>query len=200
MVGYPKLCTVSSQNDCFPNSKLPVVLYAPSLDLKLIFEALGKGILQIFKEIKFCNFLIKLHPSLASRRHYINSYFHEQIQFEKHIKIDDISGIQSLAMASSIMITDFGSMGSEYRIRFGKRVIYLKTPHKYEGGPDLIFRDKFADAICEVEYLKSIIYSVLKKGPLSNSEIKSMRQQVLSFIGNSDKKAAECINEICSEK
>ena len=200
MVGYPKLCTVTSQNDCFPNSKLPVVLYAPSLDLKLIFGALGRGILQIFKDIKFCNFLIKLHPSLASRRHYINSFLHEKIQFEKHIKIDDISGIQSLAMASSIMIADFGSMGSEYRLRFGKRVIYLKTPQKYEGGPDLIFRDKFADAICEVEDLQSIIYSVLEKGTLSKSDLEFMRTQVLSFVGKSDEKAAECIHEICSEK
>jgi len=199
-VGYPKLCTISPQINCFPNSNLPIVLYAPSLDLKLIFEALEKGILDIFKDIGICNFLIKLHPSFASRRHYISTFFHEQLKFKKNIVIDELSGIQSLAMQSSIMIADFGSMGGEYRLRFGKRVVFIKTPKEYEGGADLIFRDNFADAICEIEDLEKTISTVLKRGELSKFELETMRQQVLSFSGEADKKAAISIDKICSEK
>ena len=197
-VGYPKFHTRSKPKSSFSDSNLPVILFAPSLDLKLIFDALDKGILKIFKEIKFCNILIKLHPSLASRRHYITTFLREQLKLEEHIKIDEISGIQSLAMESKILIADFGSMGGEYRLRFGKRVIFIETPREYEGGADLIFRDDFADAICKVKDLESTISSLLKKGKLSNSELEIMHKKVLSFTGESDKKAAKSIDKICS--
>ena len=197
-VGYPKFCTRSVPKNSFFSSNLPVVLYAPSLDLKLIFDALDKGILEIFKSMTFCNILIKLHPSLASRRHYITTFLKEQIKLEEHIRIDEISGIQSLAPESKILIADFGSMGGEYRLRFGKRVVFLETPKKYEGGADLIFRDDFADAICKVKDLENTISTLLKKGNLTNSELDIMRQKVLSFTGESDKKAARSIDKICT--
>jgi hypothetical protein len=103
-----------------------------------------------------------------------------------------------LAGESSLMITDFGSVGAEYRLGFGKPVVFLKTPAEYEGGSDLRFRDDFADAICEVEDLENAILSVMKKGALSYSELHNMRQQVLSFSGVADEEAARTINAICS--
>ncbi len=198
-VGYPKLCTRSAPINSFFDSNLPVVLYAPSLDLKLIFDAIDKGILEIFKEMTFCNIIIKLHPSLASRRHYITTFLSEQLKLEEHIMIDELSGIQSLATESKILVADFGSMGGEYRLRFGKRVVFLETPKKYEGGADLIFRDDFADSICNVKNLGNTISNLLKKGNLSKSELEIMRQKVLSYTGESDKKAARSIDEICSK-
>ena len=48
-------------------------------------------------------------------------------------------------------------MGGEYRLGFGKPVVFLKIPAEYEGGSDLLFRDDFADAICEVEDLENVI-------------------------------------------
>ena len=62
----------------------------------------------------------------------------------------------------------------------------------------MLFRDDFADAICEVEDLENVIISTLKKGPLSDSKLQDMRQQVLSFSGAADEEAARAINEICS--
>jgi len=197
-VGYPKLCTTSASSNCFPNSDLPMIIYAPSLDLKLLFETLDKGIIEIFKKMNFFNFLIKLHPSLASRRHYISSFLWQQLKFEEHILIDELSGIQSLAKESSLMIADFGSMGCEYRLRFGKRVVFLETPEEYEGGADLIFRDNFADAICKVQELEKTIVNLMEKGDLSSSELNIMRQKVLSFNGEADKEAAKHIDKICS--
>ena len=149
--------------------------------------------------MKFCNIIIKLHPSLASRRHYITNFLSEKLKLEEHIRIDELSGIQSLAMESKILIADFGSIGGEYRLRFGKRVVFLEIPKKYEGGADLIFRDDFADAICKVKDLENTISTLLKKGDLSNSELEIMRQKVLSFTGESDKKAARSIDKICSQ-
>ena len=74
----------------------------------------------------------------------------------------------------------------------------MKIPAEYEGGSDLLFRDDFADAICEVEDLENEIRNVLKKGALSISELRNMRQHVLSFTGVADEEAARTINKICS--
>lgn len=197
-VGYPKLQAAASPVSCFPDSDHPVVLYAPSLELSLLFDALGRGLLKIFKKISHCNFVIKLHPSLASRRHYVTAFISQELKGVEHIRFDELNGIQNLAGESSLMITDFGSVGGEYRLGFGKPVVFLKTPAEYEGGSDLRFRDDFADAICEVEDLENAILSVMKKGVLSYSEFRTMRQQVLSFSGVADEEAARTINAICS--
>jgi len=197
-VGYPKMHTKTIPSRCFPDSDQPVILYAPSLDLKLIFDALDSGLLQIFKKMKFYKFVIKLHPSLASRRHYITSFMNQQLKGIGHIHLDELSGIQNLSEETSIMITDFGSVGCEYRLRFGKPVVFLQTPQEYDGGADLRFRDDFADAICKVEDLENAIGDAVKKGILPDTELKKMRQKVLSFAGAADKKAARTIHEICS--
>ena len=197
-VGYPKLHAASSPVNCFPDSDHPVVLYAPSLELSLLFDALGRGLLEIFNKMSHCNFVIKLHPSLASRRHYVTAFMRQELKGAEHIHFDELSGIQNLAGESSLLITDFGSMGGEYRLGFSKRVVFLKTPAEYEGGADLQFRDDFADAVCEVEDLENAIEAVLKKGVLSDSELQNMRQQVLSFSAAADDEAARTINEICS--
>ena len=54
-------------------------------------------------------FMIKLHPSLASRRHYVNSFISRQLKDSENIQFNDLAGIQELAEESSIMITDYGS-------------------------------------------------------------------------------------------
>ena len=89
-----------------------------------------------------------------------------QIARSPNIKIDAQNSIQEIADHSYAMITDFGSVGAEYRLRFAKRVIYLKVPENYEGGGDLLFRDRFADGITEVRDLEANVREVIKKAIL----------------------------------
>ena len=168
------------------------------MELSLLFDALDRGLLEIFNKMSHYNFVFKLHPSLASRRHYVTAFMCQELKGVGHIHFDELSGIQNLAEESSLLITDFGSVGGEYRLGYGKRVIFLKTPAEYEGGADLQFRDDFADALCKVVDLENVIGDVLKKGVLSDSELQKMRQKVLSFPGVADEKAAKTINKICS--
>ena len=197
-VGYPKLQAAICPVSYFPDSDLPVVLYAPSLEINLLFDAMDRGLLKIFRKISHCNFVIKLHPSLASRRHYITKFISQELKGVDHIQFDELNGIHNLAGESSLMVTDFGSVGAEYRLGFGKPVVFLKTPAEFEGGSDLRFRDDFADAICKVEGLENAILNVIKKGALSYLELQNMRHRVLSFSGDADVEAARTINEICS--
>jgi len=199
-VGYPKLHAVHSNVLCFKDDERPVVIYAPSLEIKLLFDALDKGLLDIIKKLTQYLFVIKLHPSLASRRHYVTSFISRQIQDAEHIQFNDLAGIQELAEESSIMITDYGSAGGEYRMGFSHRIICLKVPEEYEGGADLLFRDDFADAVCEVKELEQVIESVINKGNIPNSELRDMRDKVLSFPDAADEAAARTINEICSSR
>ena len=199
-VGYPKLHAVHSNVKRFNDDERPVVIYAPSLEIKLLFDALDKGLLDIIKKLTQYLFVIKLHPSLASRRHYVTSFISRQIQDAEHIQFNDLAGIQELAEESSIMITDYGSAGGEYRMGFGRRIICLKVPEEYEGGADLRFRDDFADAVCEVGELELVIESVINKGNISFSELQDMREKVLSFPDAADEAAARTINEICSSR
>ena len=196
-VGYPKLHALHSNLKYF-NDDRPVVIYAPSLEIKLLFDALDKGLLDIIKKLTQYLFVIKLHPSLASRRHYITSFISRQLDDAENIQFNDLAGIQELAEESSIMITDYGSAGGEYRMGFGRRIICLKVPEEYEGGADLRFRDDFADAVCEVEELEQVIESVINKGDISFSELQDMREKVLSYPGAADEAAARTISEICS--
>jgi len=198
-VGYPKLHALHSNLKLF-NDDRPVVIYAPSLEIKLLFGALDKGLLDIIKKLNQYLFVIKLHPSLASRKHYVTSFISRQLKDAQNIKFNDLAGIQELAEESSIMITDYGSAGGEYRMGFGRRIICLKVPEEYEGGADLRFRDDFADAVCEVEELEQVIESVINKGDISFSELHDMREKVLSSLGAADEAAARAINEICSSR
>ena len=199
-VGYPKLHAIHSNVKRFNEDERPVVIYAPSLEIKLLFDALDKGLLDIIKKLTQYLFVIKLHPSLASRRHYVTSFISRQLKDAEHIQFNDLAGIQELAEESSIMITDYGSAGGEYRMGFGRRIICLKVPEEYEGGADLRFRDDFADAVCEVGELELVIESVINKGNLSFSELQDMREKVLSFPDAADEAAARTINEICSSR
>ncbi len=199
-VGYPKLHAMHNNFKHVNDDKRPVVIYAPSLEIKLLFDTLDKGLLDIIKKMKQYLFVIKLHPSLASRRHYVTSFINHQIKEVDHIQFNELAGIQELAEGSSIMITDYGSAGGEYRMGFGRRIICLKVPEEYEGGADLRFRDDFADAVCEVEELEQVIDSVINKGDISLPELKNMREKVLSFTDAADDAAARTINEICSSR
>ena len=82
----------------------------------------------------------------------------------------------------------------------GRRIICLKVPEEYGGGADLRFRDDFADAVCEVEELVQVIESVINKGDIPLSELRNMRETVLSFPDAADEAAARTINEICSSR
>ena len=199
-VGYPKLHAMHSNLKHLNDDERPVVIYAPSLEIKLLFDALDKGLLDIIKKLTQYLFVIKLHPSLASRKHYVTSFISRQLNDAEHIQFNDLAGIQELAEESSIMITDYGSAGGEYRMGFGRRIICLKVPEEYEGGADLRFRDDFADAVCEVEELELVIESVINKGDTSLSELRNMREKVLSFPDVADEAAARTINEICSSR
>lgn len=199
-VGYPKFLAVHSNVKHFNDDERPVVIYAPSLEIKLLFDALDKGLLEIIKKLTQYLFVIKLHPSLASRRHYVTSFISRQLNDADHIQFNDLAGIQELAEESSIMITDYGSAGGEYRMGFGHRIICLKVPEEYEGGADLRFRDDFADAVCEVKELEQVIESVINKGDISLSELRDMREKVLSFPDAADDASARTINEICSSR
>ena len=199
-VGYPKLHAMHSNLKHLNDDERPVVIYAPSLEIKLLFDALDKGLLDIIKKLTQYLFVIKLHPSLASRRHYVTSFISRQLKDADHIQFNDLAGIQELAEESSIMITDYGSAGGEYRMGFGRRIICLKVPEEYEGGADLRFRDDFADAVCEVEELEQVIESVINKGDISLSELRDIREKVLSFPDAADEAAARTINEICSSR
>ena len=176
------------------------MIYAPSLEINLLFDALDKGLLDVIKKLTQYLFVIKLHPSLASRRHYITSFISRQLDDAENIQFNDLAGIQELAEESSVMITDYGSAGGEYRMGFGRRIICLKVPEEYEGGADLRFRDDFADAVCEVDELEQVIESVINKGDISFSELQDMREKVLSFPDAADEAAARTINEICSSR
>ena len=112
-VGYPKLHAIHSNVKRFNDDERPVVIYAPSLEIKLLFDALDKGLLDIIKKLTQYLFVIKLHPSLASRRHYVTSFISRQLKDAEHIQFNDLAGIQELAEESSVMITDFGSVGGE---------------------------------------------------------------------------------------
>ena len=197
-VGYPKLHTVYSKVKSFNGDKRPVVIYAPSLEIKLLFDALDKGLLDILKKLNQYKFVIKLHPSLASRRHYVTSFISWHLKDAENIQFNELTGIQDLAEQSSVMITDYGSVGGEYRMGFGRRIICLKVPEEYEGGADLRFRDDFADEVCEVEELEQVIESVIKKGNIPFPELRNMREKVLSSPDCADETAARTINEICS--
>ncbi|MDP6431637.1 MAG: hypothetical protein QGI65_05025 [SAR324 cluster bacterium] len=199
-VGYPKLHAMHSNLKHLNDDERPVVIYAPSLEIKLLFDALDKGLLDIIKKLTQYLFVIKLHPSLASRKHYVTSFISRQLNDAEHIQFNDLAGIQELAEESSIMITDYGSAGGEYRMGFGRRIICLKVPEEYEGGADLRFRDDFADAVCEVEELEQVIESVINKGDISLSELRDIREKVLSFPDAADEAAARTINEICSSR
>ena len=199
-VGYPKLHAMHSNLKHLNDDERPVVIYAPSLEIKLLFDALDKGLLDIIKKLTQYLFVIKLHPSLASRKHYVTSFISRQLNDAEHIQFNDLAGIQELAEESSIMITDYGSAGGEYRMGFSHRIICLKVPEEYEGGADLRFRDDFADAVCEVEELEQVIESVINKGDISLSELRDIREKVLSFPDAADEAAARTINEICSSR
>jgi len=199
-VGYPKFHAVRSNVKHFNDDERPVVIYAPSLEIKLLFDALDKGLLEIIKKLTQYLFVIKLHPSLASRRHYVTSFISRQLKEADHIQFNDLAGIQELAEESSIMITDYGSAGGEYRMGFSHRIICLKVPEEYEGGADLRFRDDFADAVCEVKELEQVIESVINKGDISLSELRNMREKVLSFPDAADDASARTINEIYSSR
>lgn len=193
-VGYPKECLPVEPNRIFPGDDRPVILYAPSLEVPLLQAALRQGLVEVFRNHPEWNFVVKLHPSLESRRHYVAGFMKQQLEGLPHVRFDSLSSIQSLAGEASVLITDFGSVGGEFRMSAGKRVVFLETPRRYAGGADLQFRDDFADAVCSVEALPQVLGEVLAQGDLSQEELQEMRTRVLTWDEAPDERAAQVLH------
>ena len=198
-VGYPKEGLKVSQIKSFPNSNKPLIVYAPSLDIGLLKKAIKEGIINVFKNNPQWNFLVKLHPSLESRRHYISGFFRNQLSENQHIVFDSLSNINSFFDEATVLICDFGSVGGEFSLQTGKRMIYLKVSKKYEGGGDLNFRDDYADTVSSIQELPKNINKVLKLAPKKPIEIEQIRKKVLTCSSNSDEKAATTIDALISK-
>ena len=110
--------------------------------------------------------MVKLHPSLESRRHYISTYIKDELSGYNHISVDALSNINSLNDEASVLITDFGSTGGEFSLKSGKRLIFLQIPKRFEGGADLKFRDDYADAVCPISELPQMLEKLISLGPL----------------------------------
>ena len=96
------------------------------------------------------------------------------------------------------MICDFGSVGGEFSLQTGKRMIYLQVSKQYEGGGDLNFRDDYADTVSSIQELPENINKVLKLGSKKPIEIEQIRKNVLTCSSNSDEKAATTIDALIS--
>ena len=195
-VGYPKEFLKVNQKKCFPGSNKPLVIYAPSLEVKILKKALKDGLIDFFKKNNQWNFLVKLHPSLESRRHYISSYIKNQLSGFDHISFDSLTNINSFIDEASLLVTDFGSVGAEFSLISGKRVIFLEVPKKLEGGADLKFRDDFSSSVCPLKDLQKKINELIELGPYSEEEHKQMRNKVLNCNLRSDEQAANVLNQL----
>ncbi len=194
--GYPKMVSLGNPSSRLFSDEKPIIIFAPSLDIKLIQSFMKKGILAVFKALTEFNFVIKLHPTLSTKMHYLYSYLCRELDKEKHVLIDTKSNIQQIGHHSRLMIADFGSVGAEYKLSFGKRLIYLDLPKSYEGGADLKFRDIFADSITTIENLGDSIRDIVNLGDLSLMELEDMRNRVVVNWKNADFRAAEAVNNI----
>ena len=195
-MGYPKEGLRVTQIKSFPNSNKPLIIYAPSLDIALLMKAIREGIINVFKNNPQWDFLVKLHPSLESRRHYISGFFRNQLSEYKHIVFDSLSNINSFFNEATVVICDFGSVGGEFSLQTGKRMIYLQVSEQYEGGGDLNFRDDYADTVSSIQELPKKINKVLKLDPRNPIELEQIRKTVLTCSSNSDEKAATTINDL----
>lgn len=199
-VGYPKLHSPLNRKICLFENSHKTLIYAPSLEVEIILAQLKFGILKVFKSLPEFNFIIKLHPTISSKMATIRRLISNQIVSDSHIVIDHSTSIQDLGTHSSLLITDYGSVGAEYRLKFSKRVVYLDVPEYLHGGADLLFRDKFADGVTPIKRLGQTIKQVLDKGDLSDTETSYMIEQVLYSSGEADKCAAESIYNILNPK
>ncbi len=195
-IGYPKILPVKPKKIRLFDNSNPVVVFAPSLNISLIESVIKQGILTVFRNIDGVNVILKLHPTLSSKMHYLNDYLQKELKDHPTIAVDTKTSIQELGDCSTLLITDFGSTGAEYRLGFGKRVIYLKVPSSFEGGADLFFRDQFADAVVSVKALKNSILELLKMGHLTEIETAIMRERVLYNWQIADQLAADKIGQI----
>jgi len=195
-VGYPKMHPYDIPSVALFDSDKPVVIYAPSVETEIIIDAVKKGILGVFRNMAHVNFIIKLHPTLASGMFDLSNYLHKEIASTPNVIIDMRTSIQAISASSSILINDFGSAGAEYKLSFGKRLIYLDVPDYLEGAADLRFRDRFADGRSNVSDLEAVITRVLEMGELSIEEWDKMGHETLFSFKTADKTAASTIHAI----
>ena len=153
----------------------------------------------MFKNNPQWNFLVKLHPSLESRRHYISGFFRNQLSEYQHIVFDSLSNINSFFDEATIVVCDFGSVGGEFSLQTGKRMIYLQVSKQYEGGGDLNFRDDYADSVSSIQELPKNINKVLELNPRNPTELEQIRNTVLTCSSNSDEKTATTIDGLISK-
>jgi hypothetical protein len=199
-VGYPKMHLKTQSKVKLFQSNHPIVIFAPSVESKIVMDAIKKGILDVFKQMEHLNFVIKLHPTLASSMNDVNRYVQKAIKNTSNIILDTQNNIQSIAPSSSVLINDFGSAGAEYKLSFGKRVIFLEVPNRLEGGADLRFRDQFADGISNIHNLEKVINNVIKMGDLDSQEWENICKKTLYAYKNADITAAKTIDQILNKK
>ena len=194
-IGYPKLELVieSVQGDAIKNP----VIYAPSLEKEVLFDALDQGILDVFASLPDIHFLIKLHPSIEGYKGGVGHIFHHYKKKYANITIDNMTAIHKFAHHSQLLITDFGSVGAEYKLLTGKPVIYLQVPAKYLGGSDLEFRDSYAEALVSVSELQATIVKTIGMDD-SDDALATMRSKTLFHYGEASSVAAKKIVEIVS--
>ncbi|MCP4295503.1 MAG: hypothetical protein GY786_07845 [Proteobacteria bacterium] len=195
-VGYPKMHARPESEVKLFESNNPVVIFAPSVETEIVLHALEKGILKTFKRMTDLNFIIKLHPTLSAGMFDLSQYIQKQIDGFGNIILDARNSIQSISMDSSLLINDFGSAGAEYRLSFGKRLIYIDVPDSLNGGADLRFRDAFADGRSNIYDLEEVIRSVLAMGDLKKEEWQDMCERTLFSYGFADRTAAQVLNGI----
>ncbi len=195
-VGYPKINSLVQFETHLFESPNPVVIYAPSLETEIVLAALKQGILEVFKKMTHLNFVIKMHPTLTSKTQNASRYIDRKISLDANIILDSTASIQEIGRISSMLIADFGSVGAEYRLSLGKRIVYLEVPKYLHGGADLRFRDHFADGISNVRNLEATINQVLEKGELSDLEKEEMGNKVLYSYSSADLCAARTIDRI----
>ena len=194
--GYPKIHLANKIAKRRFSDDKPVVLFAPSLKIDLLLRYVERGILSLFAKMVHCNFIVKLHPSLASIRHYILDLFFFKTKGRANIRIDTGSSLQEIGGNTSLMVADFGSAGPEYRLSFGRRVIYLQLPDSFVSASDLVFRDHFGDAVASVERLGEAIDSTLASGDVDAEEYRAMKSAVLYNPDSGDVAAAKAIHTI----
>jgi hypothetical protein len=175
---------------------ISTVLYAPSLEIDITFGLLKQGLLAAFASMPSVAFIIKLHPTLSSKMAYLRHYIDRRIAHIPNIQCDSRSSIQSLGQMASILVTDFGSVGAEFRLSFGKRVLYLPVPDHLFGGADLRFRDAFADSIADIPNLAAEIQRLLSLGDLTVQERQEMKDRVLYSWRDADEQAARTLHQI----
>ncbi len=176
--GYPKSELLEHPKEQESNK----IIFAPTLEKQTILSYLEEGLLDVFASMPEYHFVLKLHPSLNGGKSRIIDYIKQKTAQMKNISLDLSSAIDQLGTDSVMLIGDFGNVAAEYKVIFGKKTLYLKVPDQYEGGTDLLFRDRFAEGVCTIGELKETIKRVVSQQ--GNVAVESAGEACLYHFGH----------------